>query len=209
MNLVMRVKRGKSGGTAATARPRFIALSDPTRAPDPQTMLSKLPRGSALIWRAYNVTPSRAALANLARAARQHHVTLLVATAHRTNIRPASTSLHLAGFKLKTPHTDKIHAPARRRSPAALVTAAAHSEAGIIAAARAHVDAVLISPVFATASHVEAHPLGVTRFARLATLARAHGLGVYALGGITDKTRMRRLKGSSPSGFAGIGFFKS
>ncbi|HEX7774936.1 MAG TPA: thiamine phosphate synthase, partial [Parvibaculum sp.] len=87
-----------------------------------------------------------------------------------------------------------------------VMTAAAHSEAAIFRAARARIDAVLISPVFPTASHPGAPALGVVRFARLAHLARRLGLRVYALGGITGPASLRRLTGSGADGVAGVGF---
>jgi thiamine-phosphate pyrophosphorylase len=82
-----------------------------------------------------------------------------------------------------------------------IVTAAAHSPIAIRLAARLGVDAVLLSPVFATASHPDARTLGPLRFARW---ARESPVPVYALGGI-DAARARRLRGSGAVGFAGIG----
>jgi thiamine-phosphate pyrophosphorylase len=96
------------------------------------------------------------------------------------------------------------HGPARwrrGRRPGWIVTAAAHSPAAIRKAARVGVDAVLVSPVFATASHPDARTLGPLRFARW---ARESPVPAYALGGI-DASRARRLRGSDATGFAGIG----
>jgi thiamine-phosphate pyrophosphorylase len=89
-----------------------------------------------------------------------------------------------------------------------IVTAAAHSEPAIVAAAKAGVEAVLLSPVFPTASHPGGATLGVVRFARLAHLAASLGLFVYALGGVTDGAKIRRLAGSGASGIASIGYFR-
>ncbi len=202
-----RAKCGKSGRQSVKRLPHLLALTDPDRAPDPYDVLTHLPRGAGLIWRAYQKSPSRAELASLVRATRKNHVTLFVAVAGRNNPRPAKTGEHLPQFRLKAPCTEKKYTCPRRTARSTLVTAAAHSAPAVIAAARAGVDAVLISPVFTTASHAGTRPLGVTRFAALATLAHGFGLGVYALGGVTDKVRMRRLKGSHPTGYAGIGLF--
>lgn len=98
-----------------------------------------------------------------------------------------------------------MFAARRRPKPQLRVTAAAHSERAVVAAARAGVDAVLISPVFATASHPGAKTLGVVRFARLARLAAEKGLRVYALGGVTPGL-VRRLAGTGTYGMAGISF---
>jgi thiamine-phosphate pyrophosphorylase len=108
---------------------------------------------------------------------------------------------------LKIPLTDGMFKGPRSNSPHGLVTAAAHSRRAIVAAARAGVDAVLISPVFSTRSHPDGSTLGVTRFAALARFARSLGLGVYALGGITDATKIRRLNQSGATGIAGIDIF--
>ncbi len=83
------------------------------------------------------------------------------------------------------------------------MTAAAHDAAAIRRAARHGAHAVLLSPVFATASHPGAPSLGPLRFARL---ARCSPIPVYALGGITAETA-RRLAGSGAVGLAGIGLF--
>ncbi len=71
----------------------------------------------------------------------------------------------------------------RPRRP--LLTASAHTAAELRRARRAGCDAVFLSPVFATASHPGARPLGATRWA---ALARGAGLPVLALGGVTGRT---------------------
>jgi thiamine-phosphate pyrophosphorylase len=70
-------------------------------------------------------------------------------------------------------------------------------------ARRAGADAALVGPVFATASHPGARPLGPLLFA---ALARLSPLPVYALGGI-EETTARRLKAAGAQGFAAIGAF--
>jgi thiamine-phosphate pyrophosphorylase len=88
----------------------------------------------------------------------------------------------------------------RWRRPGWLVTAAAHSPRAMFASAALAVDAVLLSPVFSTASHPEATPLGALRFARM---VRASPLPVYALGGVTAP-RMGLIGLSGAVGVAGI-----
>ena len=65
---------------------------------------------------------------------------------------------------------------------------------------------MLVSPVFATASHPGAAPLGVLRVSALATHARRQGLAVYALGGITPAS-FARLRHLPLAGYAAIGAF--
>tara|TARA_R110000868_G_scaffold1157_5_gene8866 strand:+ start:14851 stop:15477 length:627 start_codon:yes stop_codon:yes gene_type:complete len=207
MNLVMRVKRGKSGGTAATARPRLVALSDPARAPDPFLIARSLPLGAVLIWRAYGMMATRNEVARLARLVHARKGQLMIAGAGHTA--SLADGIHLAAHRLKGMHTEQSHHPGRRPRTKFQVTAAAHCERDIVAAARAGVDAVLISPVFATASHPGAGTLGPVRFAALAHRATRLGLDVIALGGMTGPAQWRRLKGSAAIGLAGISLFSS
>lgn len=190
---------------ARQALPMLLALTDPIRAPDPFDALASLPAGAGLIWRAYDVAARRSDVLALARAARARGCFLLIAG--QPALAGAADGLHLAGRLLNSPYTDRSFTRARRPKSDYIVTAAAHGEGAIIAAARAGVDAVLISPVFATKSHPGAAPLGVTRFARLAQFAASLGLGAYALGGVTSEEKHRRLAGSKLTGIAGIGFF--
>jgi len=90
--------------------------------------------------------------------------------------------------------------------PGWLVTAAAHSPAAMMGAVKAGAGAVLLSPVFATESHLQGsgaagQTLGPIRFARWRRLSP---VPVYALGGMSA-FRMRRLKGSGVRGYAGVG----
>jgi thiamine-phosphate pyrophosphorylase len=185
--------------------PRFLALTDASRAPDPFTLLAHLPKDAGLVWRAYGEHISRPRLQALSRAARQAHTLLFLASAQARRAPPPSLHQHWPEHRLNRPYTDGKPRPQHR----ALITAAAHSERAIIAAARARVDAVLISPVFATRSHPGSASLGVTRFAALARLAHARGLAVYALGGINDPAKIRRVKPCGISGIAGIELFVS
>lgn len=178
--------------------PPLILMTDPARAPDPAVALARAPKGAAVIYRAYGLSPAYSDLAQLLRMARRKGVRLLIAG----NLRAAADGAHLPEYIIRQSTKCMF---ARRDRPDFLVTAAAHSESAVIAAARAGADAVLISPVFPTRSHPGAKPLGAVRFARLATIARAHGLAVYALGGITTVAARRRLSGIDIAGVAGIG----
>ncbi|MBT3536145.1 MAG: thiamine monophosphate synthase, partial [Rhodospirillaceae bacterium] len=87
--------------------------------------------------------------------------------------------------------------PPLKRKPGWLITAAAPSPAAVRRAARQDVDAALLSPVFATASHPGAVELGTVRFANW---VRGAPLPVYGLGGISAANGNRLLH----SGAAGI-----
>lgn len=201
-----RMTAAPCGRGRGRALPLLIAVTDPLRLADPIAALARLPRGTALIWRAYGEHTDGARLRAVAREARRRGVLLLVAGDTRLSARPGPGGLHLPERMIKSPHTNEVHARGRRPKPGFIVTAAAHGETAIRAAARAGADAVLISPVFATASHPGAPALGAVRFAQLARLAAALGLAPYALGGVTDTGALRRLKGTGIAGAAGIGF---
>ncbi|MDE1174896.1 MAG: thiamine phosphate synthase [Parvibaculaceae bacterium] len=180
------------------ALPRRIGMTDNIRNIDGSMALRGLRPDEALIDRTYR--PVGMTARPLAALARARHIRVLQAGAPRA-IRPPVGGCHLPEWALRRFGSMVKNLPAHL-----LVTAAAHGERAVIAAARAGVDAVLISPVFATASHPGGKSLGVIRFARLARQARSLGLGVYALGGTGSPASIRRLGGIPISGIAGIGF---
>ncbi len=88
----------------------------------------------------------------------------------------------------------------RRGRPGWTVTAAAHGRVAIRRARRAGAMAVLVSPVFESPSPSAGAPLGVIRFAALASGARCP---VYALGGI-DALGAQRLRATGAAGVAAV-----
>jgi thiamine-phosphate pyrophosphorylase len=83
---------------------------------------------------------------------------------------------------------------------AGLRSAPVHDHAEMRAAERDGAAFIFLSPAFSTASHPEARPLGVARFAWLARRSR---LPVIALGGM-NAARGRRLASFGAYGWAGI-----
>lgn len=112
----------------------------------------------------------------------------------------------VAADGLHLPQALVHRAAAARRAGLSLVTVAAHDAGAVARAARCGADAVLISPVFTTASHSGAAPLGALRFAQLASNAQRQGLAVYALGGITP-ANFARLRHLRLAGYAAVGSF--
>lgn len=187
--------------------PRLLALTDPKRAADPYRLLARLPGGTGLVWRAYGEIPSRSQLQSLSQSTRRFHAPLFLAWPDRHRPMPFPLNRHLPEHCLNKPYTDGMFKTGRRRPREIFITAAAHSERAVIAAAHGGVDAVLISPVFPTRSHLGKASLGVIRFAALARLARSLGLAVYALGGVNDIAMIRRLTSTGATGIAGIDIF--
>ena len=179
---------------AGSTLPALVLMTDEARLPDPVPAACALPAGSAIILRHYGV-PERAALARrLAAIARRRNLVLLVGDDPALARRVGAAGVHLPERAIR-------RAGAVRWQAGWLVTAAAHSHAALLAAAAAGADAVLLSPVRATASHPGVRPLGLQRFA---ALVAACPLPVYALGGI-DRAQAHRLRGSGAIGIAGIG----
>jgi thiamine-phosphate pyrophosphorylase len=176
--------------------PALILITDRTRLPDPTPAVRRLPRGSAVIVRDYGWPGRRALALRLARLCRARGLRLLVAGDARLARATGAGGLHLPERQVAA----ASHAWRLWRPPGFLVTAAAHHPRAIALAARFGADAVLVSPVFATASHPAAPTLGVLRFARL---LRQTPLPAYALGGITP-ANARRLAGTGAAGLAGI-----
>ena len=179
---------------AGSALPALALMTDEARLADPLPAASALPPGSAVILRHYGA-PERASLArSLAAMARRRGLVLLVGEDPALARRVGAHGVHL-------PERAIGRAGAVRWQSDWLITAAAHSPAALRAVAAAGVDAALLSPVFATASHPHVRALGPHRFA---ALVRHAPIPVYALGGI-DRARARLLQGSGAVGIAGIG----
>jgi thiamine-phosphate pyrophosphorylase len=154
--------------------PRLWLLSDPLRLPDPRAAAARLPPGAAVVAR--GLAPG--VLAGLAAVARRRRLLLLVAGEGRLALR------HGAGLLLpdRRPTTGLPAFLAARRRHGLVLLAAAHGRAGLARARQLGADAVLLSPVFPTASHPGAPALGPLRWAALATRG---GRPAVALGGVS------------------------
>lgn len=148
-------------------------------------IVAKLPRRSGVVFRHY-ATPEgerRRKFAQLRRIARARGILVLV-----------------AGPSLRG--GDGVHGR-KASNISGLTTRPVHSLRERIAAERAGVDAIFVSPVFPTQSHPGAPALGRVRFQRLILGAR---VPVIALGGMTA-ARARTLRGIA--GWAAIDAWSS
>ncbi|MBX6746499.1 MAG: thiamine phosphate synthase, partial [Acetobacteraceae bacterium] len=135
--------------------------------PDPRAAASRLPPGAAVVAR--GLPP--ALLEGLARLARQRRLVLLVAGDGRAALRHARglrAGLHLPDRRGSTGLLPFLLARRARGLP---LTVAAHGRAGLARGRRLGADAVILSPVFPTASHPGAPALGLWRWAALARRA--------------------------------------
>lgn len=172
-------------------------MSDGRRLPDPLAIVPALPRGAALCLRHYGHPDRRGLAMELADALRIRGMPLIVAGDVRLAIEAKAWGFHLPGHMLAGHRIDISLARSHRLA----VTAAVHEGASAMRA-RQVADAVLISPVFATASHPGAPALGAIGFEMLAGTAQRPA---YALGGVSPAT-VRRLRMTRAAGIAGIGF---
>jgi thiamine-phosphate pyrophosphorylase len=86
-----------------------------------------------------------------------------------------------------------------------VLTAAAHGLPAVRRARLSGVDAIVVSPVFASASPSAGRPLGPMKFAEL---VRAAGVPVYGLGGV-NAVSARRLLLSGAKGIAAVEAFNA
>ncbi|HEX3810498.1 MAG TPA: thiamine phosphate synthase [Rhizomicrobium sp.] len=187
-----RAALARAAWTFASGLPPLVLMTDDERLPDPLAAARTLPKGSLVILRGAQRETFGAGLAAVARA---RGLVLSIAGDTRVAASLGARALHLS--------EDRAHEAAHWRALRSgwLITCAAHS---LGAAARAHAfgaDAVLLSPVFETASHRGRAALGPLR---LRLMAAALPGPVYALGGI-GAANARRLGGADLAGLAAIG----
>jgi thiamine-phosphate pyrophosphorylase len=179
---------------AGAMLPPLVLMTDPRRVPDPVASARRLPAGSMVIFRAYGAADAGATGRRLAAVARSRGLTLLAGADARLARRIGAAGVHL-------PERLGHRARAIRTAwPNALITIAAHSRRAVRRAERFGADAVILSPVFASASSSAGRPMGRLRFA---AIARAAGAPVYALGGVNMKNAPELL-GSGAAGIAAV-----
>ncbi len=149
----------------------------------------RLPHGSIVVVRSRDAAKRRQLAAQLDGMAR-----LVIADDPALAAETGAAGLHLPERRMR----ESLHW--RARFPQWIITSSAHSLRALMGA-RA-LDAVFLSPVFATSSHKDAGPLTPVRAAFIAAHAPAP---VYALGGVT--ARNAALLARVFSGFAAIGSF--
>jgi len=178
-----------------TNLPSLVFLTDDDRTPDPLPAIAALPRGALVIIRARDPARRRDLAHTAARLAQKHGLMLSIAGDASLAAEVSADGLHLA--------ESEIEKAGRYRSanPSRLLTAATHSAHAVVRAHLAGVHAVLLSPIFATASHPDRAAFGLSR---LRTIARTSPIPIYALGGI-DAENVDQLKNIPLAGIAAIG----
>jgi thiamine-phosphate pyrophosphorylase len=176
--------------------PALALLTDARRLPDPLAAAARLPAGSFVILRHYGAAERDLLAQRLAVLCRARRLALLVAADFDLAV-ALKSGLHLPeGLVAKA----SVRIRLWHRRGGRWLTAAAHGRSALVRAAALRADAALLSPVFPTASHPAARPLGPVVFRRL---VRQAGLPVYALGGVNAATILR-LSGSGAAGVAAV-----
>jgi thiamine-phosphate pyrophosphorylase len=179
--------------------PSLLFFTDPVRTPDPEAIAERLPRGSAIVFRAFGAADAVERGRRLAAIARRRGLILLVGADAALAAQVGADGVHLP---------ERLTARARRLKaarPGWTVTAAAHSVRAARLGLAARADAVVVSTVFASRSASAGAPLGSVR---LALLVRAVKGPVYALGGIDNK-KARRLLDAGLVGLAAVDAFRT
>ncbi|THD74270.1 MAG: thiamine monophosphate synthase [Phenylobacterium sp.] len=174
--------------------PHLLFFTDPARTPDACAIAETLPRGAAIVFRAFGAADAEAQALRLKAIARRRGLKLLIGADAQLAARIRADGVHLP---------ERLAANSRRLKAAHLrwiVTCAAHSLQAARRAGAFGADAAVVSAVFASRSPSAGAPIGPLR---LAPLVRAAGLPAYALGGINNKTA-RRLKDAGLVGLAGV-----
>jgi thiamine-phosphate pyrophosphorylase len=179
--------------------PVWFAMMDEVRLADAAPLIAHLPPASAVIVRHRDIEQAARITAELIDVTQGRDVQIIMSAA-RPPARLYADGVHIPEAALAHWKVCDIV----RLSPA-VVTASAHSLKTVMRAARLGVDAVLLSPVFATRSHPDTRPLGLQRFAAIAAAAP---LPVIALGGV-HWDQVRRVRRAGAFGIAGIGLFQS
>ena len=165
----------------------MLFFTDPLRTLTPGATAARLPRGCGVVFRAFGADDAIERGRALARVCRARRLTLLVGADP------------VLAARLDA---DGVHLPQRLAGRAGLVralrarfllTAAAHDLPAALRARRAGVDALIVSPIFASNSPSAGRPMGAFALARLTRAAR---IPVYALGGVNaDTARALKLTG--------------
>jgi thiamine-phosphate pyrophosphorylase len=184
---------GREAGSAGRLPP-LLYFTDPVRTPAPERILARLPRGAAIVFRAFGAPDAVARGAALARLARRRGVMVLVGADAGLAVALRADGVHLP--QRLAGRAGAIGALRRRF----LVTAAAHDLPAALRAQRAGVDAVVVSTVFASRSASAGKAMGVLAFA---ALVRRLSVPVYGLGGVRAGNA-RRLAHSRAAGLAAV-----
>jgi len=174
--------------------PNLLFFTDPDRTPAPESVAERLPQGAAVVFRAFGAPDAEVRGRGLRDITRRRGLLLLVGADEALAARVEADGLHL-------PQRLSADLSAiRARHPEWLITVAAHDEGAARAGQAAGADALVVSPVFPSASPSAGTPLGMEGLKRIVGAVETP---VYALGGVRADT-VKRLLGSGIVGIAAV-----
>lgn len=182
------------GARQRKSLPPMLFFTDPKRTPDPEQSLAALPRGSGIVFRAFGAPDALILGRRLARLARRRGVAFLVGADVALAVTLRADGIHLPERALGRPGFN------RQLLRRFMLTAAAHDLPAVRRARLSGVDAIVVSPIFPSASASAGKPLGLMK---LAELTRTAGVPVYGLGGV-NAVSARRLLLSGAKGIAAV-----
>ncbi|MBX3476856.1 MAG: thiamine phosphate synthase [Brevundimonas sp.] len=189
-------RRAAAVSPAAGDLPPLLFFTDGPRTPRPWETASRLPAGAAVVFRAFGAEDAIKTGRRLRTATAGRGVRLLVGADA-----DLAQALDADGVHLPERMAGRA-ADLRRARPDWLITAAIHAISGPLPLDS--LDALVASPVFATASASARPVLGLEGLARATALGRP----TYALGGIDAETAAR-LADSGVCGLAAVGAVQS
>jgi len=177
--------------------PRLWYFTDPDRSPDAIAIVGRLPRGAAVVYRAFGAEDRLPTARALRALTRSRGLRLLIGADEDLAGRVGADGIHLPE------RMNHRIGPLKRYRPDWFVSVAAHGRAAIQKGQGA--DAVVVSAVFPSRSPSAGPPLGAIRFAFLVRASRAP---VIALGGVNIKNAPR-LVSTGAAGLAAIEGFSA
>lgn len=176
--------------------PSLFYFTDDQRGADPRLIAAKLPAGSAIVFRHY-YSDNRAELASiLSKICKKRNIILIIAQDPDLASRVGAAGCHIPQHLIS--NIPRLKA----RFPHLFFTAACHTPLSLQTAVQNGTDAVFLSPIFATKSHVEVKNIGSIR---AALMKRGLSCPVFALGGVTQQN----FKQLTSMGFSGYGAISS
>lgn len=191
------LNRNRPGVSLGTLPP-LLFFTDPERIPNPWATVERLPAGAGVVYRHFGAKDAHETAVRLRQVTADRAVRLLVGLDVELAVSIAADGVHLPERALeRTPEL-------RQGYPDWLITGAFHGGTHPAPEILEALDALVVSPVFATASSSPARPpLGAGGIRRLAAdLARP----VYALGGVSLET-VESLADCGLCGLAGVEAF--
>jgi len=154
--------------------PPLLYLTDPERAPQPARRIMALPKSCGVLFRHFGDAEEIDFIRDIAPVLHDEGRTFLIAAEPELAMETGADGVHWPEKRLRE---------ARNwQGKFDIQTASAHTHRALIEAAKAGMDAALLSPVFPSNSPSAGQPLGVSRFRRMVAQT---DLPIYALGGLT------------------------